>query len=643
MRRKWRSTRIVSVVVSLLVAAVWAGLPQPAHAAFTPIASGDLIVSLTNGSVNEYTPSGTFVQTLMVAIATPAGSAFDGHGNLYVAEFSGNAIRRLDATTGAVTVFSNNTILADGTKYNSPESVAFDSGFTKLYTSDANRFGPGGGIHVVDASTGKGLDFLPIKSSSGSMGQGESDWLAFNASNNLYMTNENPSQGIMQVNQTTKDIVSPSFVPNLPNFGYALSFDKKGDVWVGDTNTILEYSPAGVLMKTITNPKFSVVFAAVFNPAGDTFYAGDLGNGNVYTYDLNGTLQGTFNAGGGFSGVSGLSVAGASLPNQPPSDQPITAKGTTISATEGALFKGTVATFTDPDPKSMAAEYSATINWGDSTPATPGTVTGPTGGPFTVTGSHTYAEEGTYKVTVTITDKDEPSNTATVNSAANVSDAALTAAPACPAVSLQSYTGPTATFKDAASPYGTLSDFSATISWGDSSSSAGKVSGPNGGPYAVSGSHTYTSTGPFTITTNIKDVGGSTATTSCTTIFFAFPSGGSFVVGDQSATGKVLFWGAQWAKVNSLSGGPAPASFKGFENSKNPPVCKTGWTTDPGNSADPPATIPQYMGVIVSSKISKTGSTISGDTVRIVVVKTDPGYAPNPGHPGTGTVLASVC
>jgi hypothetical protein len=49
------------------------------------------------------------------------------------------------------------------------------------------------------------------------------------------------------------------------------------------------------------------------------------------------------------------------------------------------------------------------------------------------------------------------------------------------------------------------------------------------------------------------------------------------------------------------------------------------------------------MAVIVSSSIDKSGSTISGDTVHIVVVHTTPGYAPNPGHAGTGTVVAVIC
>ena len=39
-------------------------------------------------------------------------------------------------------------------------------------------------------------------------------------------------------------------------------------------------------------------------------------------------------------------------------------------------------------------------------------------------------------------------------------------------------------------------------------------------------------------------------------VVFAYASsnGGSFVVGDLSATGKVTFWGTKWSKTNKLSG-----------------------------------------------------------------------------------------
>ncbi len=327
-------------------------------------------------------------------------------------------------------------------------------------------------------------------------------------------------------------------------------------------------------------------------------------------------------------------------------EQPITATGTTVSAVEGQPFNATVATITDPTTTSTAAEYSATIDWGDGS-SSAGTVSGPMGGPFTVSGSHTYSEEGTYTITVTVTDIDAATNGAIATSTAHVADAALSASAACIATSTQSYLGPTATFTDAASPSGTLSDFTATIDWGDGTFTAGTVTGPNGGPYTVGGAHTYATTGIFTITTTIHDVGGSKAMTSCSTLGFAFaPGGGSFVIGDKNAARgtAVTFWDAQWAKKNPTSGGSAPRSFKGFAEDPTTPSCGVIWTTDPGNSTPPPdGPLPTYMAVIVTSSVGKNGSEISGNTVHIVVVKTNPGYASNPGHSGTGTVVAVVC
>ncbi len=132
------------------------------------------------------------------------------------------------------------------------------------------------------------------------------------------------------------------------------------------------------------------------------------------------------------------------------------------------------------------------------------------------------------------------------------------------------------------------------------------------------------------------------------TILFAFLGAGGFTVGDQSATtgANATFWGAQWSSLNSLSGGVAPSSFKGFgaSLSAEPPACGATWTTAPGASANPPSgPLPEYMGVLVPAHVTKAGETISGDTMAIVVVHTAGGYAPDPGHAGTGTIVAQYC
>jgi len=331
-------------------------------------------------------------------------------------------------------------------------------------------------------------------------------------------------------------------------------------------------------------------------------------------------------------------------------DPAITATGTPVAATEGVSISGAVATITDPDANATASEYSATIDWGDSSVPTTGTVAGPVGGPFTVSGSHTYAEEGSFKVTVTITDVDNVSNGATATSTATVADAALSAT----GMTLNS-TNPVpantvvTSFTDA-DPNGTVADYTATVNWGDGSPTSAGTIAASGSGFTVSGGHTYPALGPYTIKVHICDVGGSCADATSSILIFAFSSGGSFVVGDKTvgpisvAVGEsVNFWGSKWWKNNSLSAGPAPASFKGFQDSSATPACGVNWSTDPGNSTPPPTTIPSYMAVIVAGKVTQSGAVISGNDLHVVIVKTNAGYASDPGHPGTGTIVAVLC
>src|SRR5579864_7241785 len=122
-------------------------------------------------------------------------------------------------------------------------------------------------------------------------------------------------------------------------------------------------------------------------------------------------------------------------------------------------------------------------------------------------------------------------------------------------------------------------------------------------------------------------------------------NGPVFAIGNQTtlAVGTpVTFWGAQWWNDDPLSTSFAPPAFKGFID--NPPTgCGGSWTTDPGNSSAPPATLPSTVEAVVSSTITKSGSVISGDTQAIAIISVDPGYAGDPGHPGTGTIVGFVC
>src|SRR4051794_8666430 len=132
---------------------------------------------------------------------------------------------------------------------------------------------------------------------------------------------------------------------------------------------------------------------------------------------------------------------------------------------------------------------------------------------------------------------------------------------------------------------------------------------------------------------------------SAQTIVYAFPTRGAFAIGDRNAAtgGSVTFFGAQWEKANPLGGGAAPSAFKGFVTAPGtPPRCGGTFTADPGNSGSPPATVPSYMGTLVTNKLAKSGPDIGGTATQIVIVKTS-SYGPSPGQGGTGTIVAVVC
>ncbi len=75
-----------------------------------------------------------------------------------------------------------------------------------------------------------------------------------------------------------------------------------------------------------------------------------------------------------------------------------------FTTAEGTAFTGqTVATFTDAAGLEPVGEYTATIDWGDGTPVTAGTVT-LSGGVATVKGNHGYVDNGSYAVKVQIAD-----------------------------------------------------------------------------------------------------------------------------------------------------------------------------------------------------------------------------------------------
>ncbi|MFO0890816.1 MAG: Ig-like domain-containing protein [Isosphaeraceae bacterium] len=93
----------------------------------------------------------------------------------------------------------------------------------------------------------------------------------------------------------------------------------------------------------------------------------------------------------GAQAIAAATATIADAPLAPTATQP------PINATEGVFFSGPVGSFTDLNPADPIGDFRATIDWGDGSPQSAGTITlvTPGGGAspfFQVSGTHTYAD-----------------------------------------------------------------------------------------------------------------------------------------------------------------------------------------------------------------------------------------------------------
>jgi PKD repeat protein len=195
-------------------------------------------------------------------------------------------------------------------------------------------------------------------------------------------------------------------------------------------------------------------------------------------------------------------------------DAGLSVSAASLSATEGSALSGaTVASFTDAGGAEPPGNYVTTINWGDQTPTVAGTVVN-NNGVLDVVGSHKYADEGKYTVTVSVLDAEGLPYY--VFSTATVADAPLTGkAMTVTTKEGAFFSGTVASFTDAGGLEAT-NDYSVLINWGDGHKSAGLLVANVNGGYDVVGDHLYSEEGNYSVTVSVVDDGGSTATINST-------------------------------------------------------------------------------------------------------------------------------
>jgi hypothetical protein len=179
------------------------------------------------------------------------------------------------------------------------------------------------------------------------------------------------------------------------------------------------------------------------------------------------------------------------------------------SCPENGVYSGTVATFTDPGA-GPASDFTATVRWWDGT-TTQAVITARPSAPTDVSATHACSEAGSHSFTVTVNDEGGASSSA--SGALQVYDPQPQAAGnSFSAVEGQRVGQETlATFTDPGN--GSASEFTATIGWGDGTTSTGSVQPSSGGGFAVLGSgHAYADDGSYQLTVTINDRDGSSVT-----------------------------------------------------------------------------------------------------------------------------------
>jgi hypothetical protein len=196
---------------------------------------------------------------------------------------------------------------------------------------------------------------------------------------------------------------------------------------------------------------------------------------------------------------------------------PYTGAGAVTSAVEGTAAALTVATFSDANAAATAASFTAAITWGDGTTGA-GIVTG-SNGAFSVSGTHAYADEGSYVTGVSITGSADSITTVLAGNVTATEADSFTpgAALALAATAGQAFSGIVAGFTDSYAG-NNAADLVATIAWGDGTTGTGTIT-DSAGVITVSGSHTYAAAGSDAVTVTLADrdgaataIAGATAT-----------------------------------------------------------------------------------------------------------------------------------
>ena len=198
-------------------------------------------------------------------------------------------------------------------------------------------------------------------------------------------------------------------------------------------------------------------------------------------------------------------------------DQVLTPTAIPLAAISGETGSGAIASFTAAVPYA-ASSFTASIDWGDGSPLTAGTISAQPNGSYLVSGAHTFTAAQTFTIHATLTDTLSKATSsvdvlATVTAPPPTSKGTFLGLTQTPGTgvfygTLASFTG-----VDAAVP---LTNLTATIAWGDATTTPGTLVREADGSLSVSGMHLYAALGAQSVVITLANQGATVTTASGT-------------------------------------------------------------------------------------------------------------------------------
>lgn len=336
-------------------------------------AMSSLFVGINNGQVKEFGKDGPPLATLSTNLGgSTTGMAFDQFANLYVTDFTADAVSKF-AGLGPAAGF--------GSGYNcKPESIIFDR-------SGNAYVGETGCSHAIVKLDPYGTIIAVYQPAVEQQG---TDWIDLASDQcTIYYTSQGPS--VLRFNACTRQQLPP--LTSQLTTGLALRILPDGSVLVANLKNIMRFDAAGKLLQTYDAPGEDCWSALAPDGDGTSFWATDYCTSDVVRFDLaQASVISRFNAGVPANSVFGIqtfvppqmtaagtliaSPATASVtPGQAASYSlsfsPVgAAVGQDFTFTCGNLPAGTSCTFSPPTATAQASGMSVNVTINTSTGAT---------------------------------------------------------------------------------------------------------------------------------------------------------------------------------------------------------------------------------------------------------------------------------